>query len=150
MKGWYVEGYQQWSSLFGGCNWYDFTFVKVYGEFAPYSGRWEFEATLMGMPYKSFFIHGFDNYKNKFTTAFVSNMDTALITLTGVVVDPTGNVTVEYGELDEPTMHQVGKALKTVTRRKDDNHFVVEVWDLGIGEAGAIVLEFAYSRKKVG
>lgn len=46
--GWYLHGYQQWSALFRGCNWYDFTVLKVHGEYAPYSGRWEAEFWLLG------------------------------------------------------------------------------------------------------
>jgi len=45
---WFFDVGQQWTSLFGGCNWYDFTIIKLQGEFAPYTGRWEFEAGLLG------------------------------------------------------------------------------------------------------
>ena len=31
------------------CNWYDFTLMKIQGEFAPYAGRWEFEFALLGV-----------------------------------------------------------------------------------------------------
>lgn len=49
-KAWYFTWYQQWSSLFSrGCNWYDFTLLKVQGEYAPYSGRWELELGLLGV-----------------------------------------------------------------------------------------------------
>ncbi len=47
--GWYFDWREQWSSLFGGCNWYDFTLIKVQGEFAPYTGRWELELALLGV-----------------------------------------------------------------------------------------------------
>lgn len=48
--GWFVSFHEQWSSLFGrGYNWYDFTFVRVYVEYAPYSDRWEVEVVLLGL-----------------------------------------------------------------------------------------------------
>lgn len=112
-------------------------------------GRWmsqRIKGTMMGMPYEAFGIHGFDNYRQNHVTTFVDNMGTGMYQSAGVPVDPTGKVTVQYGQLDEPTMKQVGKHYKVVTRLKDDNHFEVEIWDLGIGENGAMVIGYRYSR----
>jgi hypothetical protein len=47
-SGWFFSFWQQWSSLIGRCNWYDFTLIQVSGEFAPYTDRWEFELGLLG------------------------------------------------------------------------------------------------------
>lgn len=55
--GWYFQGYEQWSSLFGGCNWYDFTLIKVQGEFAPYTGRWEFEVFILGLGFTITYVY---------------------------------------------------------------------------------------------
>lgn len=61
--GWYFDWREQWSSLFGGCNWYDFTLIRVQGEFAPYSGRWEFDFALLGVGVTITYV-----YDDKFNT----------------------------------------------------------------------------------
>lgn len=55
--GWYFDWHEQWSSLFGGCNWYDFTLIKVQGEFAPYTGRWEFEVFILGLGFTITYVY---------------------------------------------------------------------------------------------
>lgn len=114
-------------------------------------GRWlgqRVTGTLMGMPYQGFSIIGFDGYAKNHVSASVSSMDTALNVARGLVVDPSNKTTAVYGTLDEYTTGELRKPFKVVTKVQDANRHVVEVWDLGIGEAGAKVLEFRYKRKK--
>ena len=114
-------------------------------------GRWlgeELKGTLMGSPYHSFWIHGYDVYAKNYVTCGVNNMDTSMITLKGTVVDPTNKMVVQYGKLDEYTTGELNKPIKSVMKIVDKDHHTLEVYDLGIGEHGAVVLEFNYSRKK--
>ena len=37
---------------------------------------------------------------------------------------------------------------RTVVKKTGDDGFVLEVWDLGIGEHGEQVMEMTYTRKK--
>ena len=114
-------------------------------------GRWmaqDLTGQLMGRPYRSFSIAGFDNVKKKFVTTVVSNMDTAMLRLEGTVVDPTGKINTQYGTLDEYLTDEHDKPFRTVTKKTDDDHFVMELWDLGIGENGKIVMLFSYTRVK--
>lgn len=114
-------------------------------------GRWlgqRLEGELMGTPYESFSILGYDSFAQSHVIASVSTADTALNVARGPVVDPTGKLLTLYGELDEYTTGELHKPYKMVTRIVDDNHQVVEVWDLGRGENGYKVLEFSYTRKK--
>jgi hypothetical protein len=113
--------------------------------------RWigeKLEGTLFGSPYQSFLLRGFDTYAKNHVAVTVQSMDTSMIVIRGVVVDPKGDVTALYGTLDEYTTGELGKPLKAVTRKLDADRFVVEVWDLGIGPAGAQVLEYRYTRRK--
>lgn len=114
-------------------------------------GRWlgqHVTGTLMGMPYQGFSIIGFDGYAKNHVVASVSSMDTALNVARGVVVDPTNKTSAVYGTLDEYTTGELKKPFKVVTKIQSTDRHVVEVWDLGIGEAGAKVLEFRFKRKK--
>lgn len=47
--GWFCTVYQQWTGLFTKSNWYDFTLIRIEGEYAPYSDRWEFTFGLLGV-----------------------------------------------------------------------------------------------------
>lgn len=113
-------------------------------------GRWmglRIEGQMMGMPFESFSIAGFDVYAKNHVVATVNNFDTSLTVGRGVVVDPSGMVTAVYGTLDEYITEEIGKPFKVITRITGDDSHVIEIWDLGIGEAGAIVLEYAFTRR---
>ncbi|MEE8105207.1 MAG: DUF1579 family protein [Planctomycetota bacterium] len=115
------------------------------------AGRWmaqDLNAQMGGMPYRSYSIAGFDNVKKKFVTTVVNNMDTAMLRVEGTVVDPTGKINAQYGTLDEYLTDEHDKPFRTVTKKTDDDHFVLEIWDLGIGENGKIVMLFDYARIK--
>jgi hypothetical protein len=114
-------------------------------------GRWmafHVKATFMGRPYEGHGIHGFDNTKKKHVSTWVDNTNTAMIATEGVVVDPTGDVVVQYGTLDEFLTGEHDKAIRVVTRRLGPDKFTQEIWDLGIGESGAVVLTYTFTRWK--
>jgi hypothetical protein len=114
-------------------------------------GRWlsqHLTGTLMGGPYESFVILGFDNYAKNHVSVSVSSMDTAMNMARGLVVDPAGKTTAVYGTLDEYTTGELHKPYKVVMRNEGPARHVMEVWDLGIGVAGAKVLEFTFTRRK--
>ena len=113
-------------------------------------GRWlsqRITGQLMGRPYESFAIIGFDNYAKNHVVVAVTNADTAMTMARGLVVDPTNKVTAVYGTLDEYTTGELHKPFKTVMRTISDTRHVMEVWDLGIGDAGAKVVEFIFTKK---
>ncbi len=103
---------------------------------------------FMGVPYEGVTIIGYDNFAKNHVAASVSNMDTALNVVRGVVVDPNDRLTALYGTLDEYTTGELAKPYKVVTRVVDRNRHTVEVWDLGIGPDGAKVLQFDYTRRR--
>jgi hypothetical protein len=53
-----------------------------------------------------------------------------------------------HSTLDEYTTGELHKPLKVVLRDESDARHVMEIWDPGIGEAGAKVLEYTFTRKK--
>jgi hypothetical protein len=113
--------------------------------------RWlssRIKGSFLGMAYESFSIIGFDSYAKNHVVAVVNSMDTAMLVARGVVVDPEGKSTAVYGTLDEYTTGDLKKPFKAVTHIQDNDHHVLEIWDLGIGHTGAKVIEFRFSRKK--
>jgi Protein of unknown function (DUF1579) len=125
---------------------------KATGEYSwVIQGRWmgqRITGQFMGGPFESFAIIGFDNYAKNHVVASVSSMDTSMLMSRGLIVDPSHRVTAVYGTLDEYVTDELHKPYKAVTRKLDDNRHVMEIWDLGIGDAGAKVLEYTFTRRK--
>lgn len=113
-------------------------------------GRWlwmEGKGEMMGQKLSTYGITGYDNFRHKFVSVFVDDISTAMNTAAGLL-DQEGNTKIEYGTIDEPMTGEVGKHVKYITRITDDDHFVFEVHDLGIGETNTLVFDVSYTRRK--
>jgi hypothetical protein len=113
-------------------------------------GRWlteEFKGQMMGMPMDGFGLFGYDNFRKQFVGCWVDNFGTAMQVIRGLL-DKTGKVLIQYGTMDEPMTGEVGKAVKYVTRILDEDMFLFEIHDLGIGEDNTKVIEITYQRQK--
>lgn len=91
-------------------------------------------------------LTGFDNFRNMYVGSWADNMNTHLLSMTGMA-DPAGKVIRMYGEMDEPPMNVIGRTVKYVTRIIDPDKHVLEIFDLHAGE-NFKVLEIMYTRKK--
>jgi hypothetical protein len=112
------------------------------------NGRWlkgENKGSLMGMPFQSFYLVGYDNFKQSFVTCAVNSMDTAMLHSEGDM-DPGGKTLLSYGTLDEYLTGEVGKMVKYVWRFESADKFVIEVHDLPIGEHNTKVFEVIHTR----
>jgi hypothetical protein len=114
-------------------------------------GRWlqeRLKGEMMGQPFDGFGVFGWDNFKKEYVSSWVDSMSTAMAHSEGVPVDPDGKVVVQWGTMDEPLTGEHDKAVKLVTRMSGPDKFTFEIWDMGIGESGAVVMQFTYTRKK--
>lgn len=112
-------------------------------------GRWiQFfsKGKLMGKPYESFWIFGYDNFKKSYVATAVSSMDTAMIRSEGDM-DPGGKTLLMYGTLDEYLTGEHDKMVKTVYRFVSDDKIVMEIHDLPIGEKNTKVVEIVFTRQ---
>jgi len=113
-------------------------------------GRWlltESRGSMMGQPYTAAWIMGYDNFKQSFVTAAVSSVDTAMTHSEGDM-DPSGNVLITYGTLDEYLTGENDKMVKYVWRFITEDKIVWEIHDLPIGENNTKVVEFTITRAK--
>lgn len=111
-------------------------------------GRWlktTIDSSLMGRPYQSVTIMGYDNFKQSYVTTTVSNIDTAMNSMEGDL-DPDGKTLLIYGTIDEYLTGEHDKMVKAVFRLKSDTEHTMEVHDLPIGEHNTKVLEFKFTR----
>ena len=111
-------------------------------------GRWLGHRLKTSLPSEGFMLSGYDRYSKSYVTAAVSDMDTSLNVSRAPQVDRSGKMTVEYGVLREYTTGELDKPFKVVRKIVDDDTFTVDVWDLGIGESGQVVLAYTYKRVK--
>lgn len=115
-----------------------------------FEGRWlqqKGSGSMMGMPLQSFYLIGYDNFKQSFVTASISTMDTGMITTEGDL-DQHGKNLISYGTLDEYLTGEIAKPVKSVWRFISDDEMVLEIHDLAIGEVNTKVIEMHYTRKK--
>lgn len=113
-------------------------------------GRWlqeRLEGELFGAPFRSASIRGYDSFARAHVVVTVSSADTAMNLARGPAIDPEGKVVAVYGTLDEYTTGELHKPFKAVSRITGDDRHVLEIWDLGMGEAGSQVLEYRYTRR---
>jgi hypothetical protein len=104
--------------------------------------------SFMGMPYEGFGVYGYDNHTKNWCSTWVSTMDTQMMTMRGVQVDPTNKVMTQYGTMNEWMDNTFNKPIKVQTEYVDDDTFSVEIWDLQVGASGKPVIHFDYKRKK--
>ncbi|MEQ1632439.1 MAG: DUF1579 family protein [Planctomycetota bacterium] len=112
-------------------------------------GRWlacEWKGTLMGRPYESFWLLGYDNFKKSFVITTVQNMDTAMLRSEGDLTQD-GKTLITWGTLDEYLTGEHDKIVKNVFRFVDADHITIEVHDMHIGESNTQVLDIALTRK---
>jgi hypothetical protein len=112
-------------------------------------GRWlacEWKGSLMGRPYESFWVLGYDNFKQSFVITTVQNMDTAMLRSEGDLTQD-GKTLVTWGTLDEYLTGEHDKIVKNVFRFVDADHLTIEVHDMHIGETNTQVLDIGLARK---
>jgi len=115
-------------------------------------GRWiqmQGSGTMFGMRLSTFEVMGYDNFKKSYVLSRVQNLDTAMHNAEGDV-DPSGNVLLLYGTLDEYLTGEHDKMVKTIYRFVSNDEILLEVHDLPIGEKNTKVIEMTMKRKEAG
>lgn len=91
-KRFFFAFYEQWSAFLslGTQNWIDFTFIKLQGEVAPYSGRVELEMALLGLHLTVTYVY--DQSFNDDMRDMKGRIENELLGRTGAteIIDPTG------------------------------------------------------------
>lgn len=112
-------------------------------------GRWmqmEASGSMMGMPLRTAYLMGYDNFKMSFVSVAINSFDTAMFEAEGDL-DPSGKVLISYGTLDEYLTGEHDKMVKSVWRFLSPDEMIHEVHDLPIGETNTKVFEVRYKRR---
>ncbi len=112
-------------------------------------GRWlQMNSTgkMMGRSVTSFWLMGYNNFKQSFVATGVSDWDTSMNHSEGDL-DKTGKTMLLYGTIDEYLTGEHDKMVKTVFRFESKDKIIMELHDLPIGEHNTKVVEIVYTRK---
>lgn len=100
-KRFFLDFREQWTGFLGRCNWYDFTLIRIEGEYAPYTGRAELSLGLLG--FEAHFTYVYDDTFNKEMMSMRDQLIARIKAETGAeeVHDPTGGLDRIADELEE-------------------------------------------------
>ena len=102
---------------------------------------------MMGMPYKSMNMIGFDNYKKKYIMSYADSLGTAIYTGEGKL-DPSNKVMTSFGKMDDFLTGDRDKPVKYVMRIISKDKHVFEIYD-EVGSPNEYkALEITYTRKQ--
>jgi hypothetical protein len=113
-------------------------------------GRWletSWSGELMGLAVRAHGWLGYDLFKMSYVWTGITSYDTAMNHAEGDL-SRDGRSLVLYGTLDEYLTGEHDKMVKYAYRFVSDDEIVLEVHDLPIGETGAQVMEFRFTRKE--
>ncbi|MCG3136352.1 MAG: hypothetical protein HJJLKODD_00180 [Phycisphaerae bacterium] len=103
------------------------------------------QGQMMGMPFTGMGLIGHDNYKNMYVMNWVDTMGTSMFTAKGAG-EPHGKLLTFYGEMDEASLHVQDRMVKMVRRFVDQDHHVLEWYDLHASDDYK-VMEIRYTRQ---
>jgi len=101
---------------------------------------------MEGETFKGMGIMGFDNLKQQYTTMWIDNMSTAIMTNLGTC-DPSGKVFTLTGFYDDAMSGKKNQKIKTVDRIVNENEHVSEMWITGPDGKEFKTGEIVYTRK---
>lgn len=90
-------------------------------------------------------LYGYDNYKKLYTTVWLDDTGTQIVTMTGTRVPGSSTIRL-YGEMDEPMLDIHERMTKSVIRIEGPDRVVLEMYDLAVSDDYK-VMEVVYTRK---
>jgi len=109
--------------------------------------RQDYQGEMMGSPFKGMSLTGYDNYAKKYVGIWIDDMSSTIATMDGHM-NQDGSVLTMFGKMDEWMTGEIGKTVKYVFRIIDNDHHVMEMHDMAIGEPNTKVMEITYTRRK--
>lgn len=101
--------------------------------------------TFMGTPFEGRLTIGYDNYKHKFVSSYIDDIGTSIRPAEGML-NRTGTVLSLWGPMDEWMTDEHDKPVLYRYTIIDENQFVFEVHDLGMGTQSKVIV-VTYTRK---
>jgi len=106
-----------------------------------------YKSEFMGKPFEGMGIEGYDNFKKKYSSYWIDNMGTASMIQTGTCSDDGATCTY-FGRMDEPTMDETDKTVKSTIQAKNEDSFLWSMYDFLPGGQEIKIMEINYTRVK--
>jgi hypothetical protein len=100
---------------------------------------------MPGMKWEGMGITGYDNVKQKYTSAWIDSMSTAIMTSLGTIDDAKKVITF-HGTVDDPMTGKRDKPVKTILRMINDGKTVVEMYEKDANGEWYKNLEVVYAK----
>lgn len=109
----------------------------------------EYKGSMMGMPYDGVGFNGYDKFKKKYTSVWISSMGTNILTMEGTASADGKTITYE-GLMDEPMTGEKDKKVRYIAKNIDADNQIFEIHDLALEKMGMStkVVEISYKRRK--
>ena len=98
-------------------------------------------------PFEGAGLIGYDNFKKKYTSVWVDNMGTAIMTSLGTC-DDSGKVFTMIGRHDDVFTGRLDQKFKAITRIVDNDTLIDEMYVTGPDGKEFKMLEITYTRRK--
>lgn len=105
----------------------------------------DFTSSFGGMEFKGRGIYGFDNAKQKYTSAWCDNMSTGLMTMVGTYDEATKTMTLK-GEAEMTPGKKT--QMRIVEKRLDKDTYLMEMYSTEPGSKEIKTMEIKYTRDK--
>lgn len=109
----------------------------------------QYKGSMMGMPYDGIGFTGYDKFKKKYVSMWISSMGTNILTMEGTPSADGKTITFE-GLMDEPMTGEKDKKVRYILKNIDADNQIFEIHDLALEKMGmqTKVVELIYKRKK--
>jgi len=106
-----------------------------------------FNGTAMGQPFEGRGILGYDNIKKEFTSTWLDNMATGIMTATGKY-DPSSKILTSEGSMSCPMTNETHRWYKDITTITDADHYTYESYMKDKDGKEFKGMEITYTRAK--
>jgi len=106
----------------------------------------EYDGQMMGMPMNGIGLTTFDNFRKQYVSTWADTMGLGILHMTGSI-SPDGKTQTMFTQMDEPSMGEIGKTVKFVTRFIDADTMNFEAWEVQYGNDFK-AFEIEYKRAK--
>jgi hypothetical protein len=108
----------------------------------------EYQGEVMEFPVEGVGYLGYDNFKGKYVSVWMSTSDTGMYYTEGLI-DPTGKIFTYYGRMDDWQSGERAKPYKIETKIIDENTIVEVMHDLSKPDGKTLMFEMVSKRKEL-
>lgn len=107
----------------------------------------EFKGEMLGKPFVGMMLTGYDNHQKHYTTLWVDDMSTAMLTSEGTI-DSDGKIITFLSKMECPVTGEKAMPIRQVIRIVNADMHVFEMYETRAGRVERKTMEITYTRSK--